>query len=192
MTERDAASLLAISSGGGTPSQPPPGEETTSRRARRRGRRRRPRRVLVVVAVLVVLAAALGTLAAVRLSAPDPAPALTVHLARSVHVPPATVRLPWPATGQGAVAVPSAGISAGSPGQKPVPVASLTKLMTAYIVLHDHPLAGPATGPGITVTQADVADYDVGYEQRRLQRPGGGGGGPHRATAAQRDARALG
>ncbi len=117
--------------------------------------------MLVLVAVLVVLVAAAGIFAAVRLSAPDPAPAVTVDLARSVRVPPATVRLPWPTVGQGAVAVPSVGVAAGSPGQKPVPVASLTKLMTAYVVMHDHPLTGAATGPGITVTAADIADYDA-------------------------------
>jgi serine-type D-Ala-D-Ala carboxypeptidase (penicillin-binding protein 5/6) len=116
--------------------------------------------VLVVVAVFVVLVAAAGIAVAVRLSAPAPAPTVTVDLTRSVHVPNATVRLPWPAAGQGAVAVPSVGVAVGSPGQKPVPVASLTKLMTAYVVLHDHPLTGSAPGPDVTVTAADVADYD--------------------------------
>jgi D-alanyl-D-alanine carboxypeptidase (penicillin-binding protein 5/6) len=115
--------------------------------------------VLVVVAVLVVLVGAAGIVAAVRLSAPAPAPTVTVDLDRSVHVPDSTVHLPWPTAGQGAVAVPSLGATAGSPGQKPVPVASLTKLMTAYVVLHDHPLAGTDSGPGIPVTQADVADF---------------------------------
>ncbi len=107
-----------------------------------------------------MLVACAGVAAAVRLSAPTPAPKVTVDLTGSVHVPKATVRLPWPAAGQGAVAVPSIGVAVGSPAQKPVPVASLTKLMTAYVVLHDHPLAGAATGPGVTVTLADLADYD--------------------------------
>jgi len=39
-------------------------------------------------------------------------------------------------------------------------VASLTKLMTAYVVLRDHPVAPHQTGPSITVTQADLDDYD--------------------------------
>jgi serine-type D-Ala-D-Ala carboxypeptidase (penicillin-binding protein 5/6) len=160
VSEGDAASVLARSNA--SPSTPPPGEEPTSRRSRRKRRRRerRSRRVLVVVAVLVVLLAGAGIAVAVRLSAPAPAPAVTVDLARSVHVPDATVRLPWPAAGQGAVAVPSIGVTVGSPAQKPVPVASLTKLMTAYVVLHDHPLTGSAAGPDVTVTSADVADYD--------------------------------
>ena len=45
--------------------------------------------------------------------------------------------------------------------EQPVPVASLTKLMTAYVILHDHPLAPDESGPHITVTQADVDDYDT-------------------------------
>jgi serine-type D-Ala-D-Ala carboxypeptidase (penicillin-binding protein 5/6) len=116
--------------------------------------------VLVAAAILVVLVASAGIAAAVRLSAPTPAPKVTVDLTGSVHVPKATVRLPWPAAGQGAVAVPSIGVAVGSPGQKAVPVASLTKLMTAYVVLHDHPLTGAATGPGVTVTSADLDDYN--------------------------------
>ena len=39
-------------------------------------------------------------------------------------------------------------------------MASLTKLVTAYVILHDHPLAANQSGPTITVSQADVDDYD--------------------------------
>ena len=39
-------------------------------------------------------------------------------------------------------------------------MASLTKLMTAYVILHDHPLKMGQLGPSITVTQADVNDYN--------------------------------
>ncbi|MCK2217072.1 serine hydrolase [Actinomadura sp. ATCC 31491] len=60
--------------------------------------------------------------------------------------------LPWPASGQAAVRV------AGQPGslrthgeQRPVPIASLTKVMTALVVLTDHPLTGTAEGPSIEV-----------------------------------------
>ena len=68
--------------------------------------------------------------------------------------------LPWPTTGQGAIAIPSIGITVASAPEKAAPVASLTKLMTAYVVLHDHPLALNQPGPTITVTQAEVDDYD--------------------------------
>ena len=37
-----------------------------------------------------------------------------------------------------------------------MPIASLTKMMTAYIVLRDHPFALGTDGPSFTMTQADV------------------------------------
>ena len=41
-----------------------------------------------------------------------------------------------------------------------MPIASLTKMTTALVVLRDHPLAPGANGPAITITAADVAEYD--------------------------------
>jgi D-alanyl-D-alanine carboxypeptidase (penicillin-binding protein 5/6) len=38
----------------------------------------------------------------------------------------------------------------------PVPIASLTKIMTAYLVLRDHPLPPSAQGPGVSMTTDDV------------------------------------
>ncbi len=66
--------------------------------------------------------------------------------------------LPWPATGQGAVAVPGRGLLVQSGPETPVPVASLTKIMTAYLVLRDHPLAPTAKGPGVSLTVNDQND----------------------------------
>lgn len=40
------------------------------------------------------------------------------------------------------------------------PLASLTKMMTAYIVLKDHPLKEGAEGPKINITQKDVEEYE--------------------------------
>ena len=44
-------------------------------------------------------------------------------------------------------------------GSAPVPIASLAKIMTAYVVLRDHPLPAGGSGPAITVTAADAAAY---------------------------------
>jgi D-alanyl-D-alanine carboxypeptidase (penicillin-binding protein 5/6) len=67
--------------------------------------------------------------------------------------------LPWPATGQGAVAVLGSGLVARSPREREVPIASLTKMMTALLVLRDHPLGVNQQGPSITVSPADVSLY---------------------------------
>ncbi len=65
--------------------------------------------------------------------------------------------LPWPDGGQASAEVQGLG-SLGSRGeQRPVPIASVTKVMTAYVVLKDHPLAPGEAGPMITVDeQADA------------------------------------
>jgi serine-type D-Ala-D-Ala carboxypeptidase (penicillin-binding protein 5/6) len=123
-------------------------------------RRRRRWRRWALLLVLLLLVAAAGAFVDVRLRTPDPAPAVTSVLAGTVRVPAHPVTLPWPTTGQGAIAVPSIGVNVASGPEQPVPVASLTKLMTAYVVLHDHPLTLNQSGPTITVSQADVDDYN--------------------------------
>lgn len=74
-------------------------------------------------------------------------------------VPGAPPVLAWPSTGQGAVLVDGVGLLGRSPAERPVPIASLTKLMTAYVVLHDHPLAPGQSGPSLRMTGWDVADW---------------------------------
>ena len=65
----------------------------------------------------------------------------------------------WPAYGQAAVQVGQSRIQAG-PGQHPAAIASVAKVMTAYVVLRDHPLRAGQDGPMITLTDADVVDTD--------------------------------
>ncbi len=72
--------------------------------------------------------------------------------------PPA---LPWPASGQAAVAIPRVGYREQSGVEGPVPVASLVKIMTAYVVLRDHPIAPGDVGPSVALTAADVAQFGV-------------------------------
>jgi D-alanyl-D-alanine carboxypeptidase (penicillin-binding protein 5/6) len=55
--------------------------------------------------------------------------------------------------------VPAVGFRAQSAHERPVPVASMTKVMTAYVVLEDHPLALGQQGPRITITQADADQF---------------------------------
>ncbi len=112
---------------------------------------------LTVVAALVVAAVAV---ALVRLAAPTPVAAVTDTMASSVHVASTPVALPWPTTGQAAIAVPSVGVDVPSGPETPVPIASLTKMMTAYVILHDHPLLVGQNGPNITMAQTDVDDFD--------------------------------
>jgi D-alanyl-D-alanine carboxypeptidase (penicillin-binding protein 5/6) len=124
------------------------------RTSRERTSRHRGRPILIVAVVLVAAVAFVGF----RLSQPIPKAKVSSALGAAVKVPASTVSLPWAPTGQSAVAVPALGIDVTSGPEQSVPIASLTKMMTAYIILHDHPLAGSQSGPNITMTQADV-DY---------------------------------
>ncbi|HVV90921.1 MAG TPA: hypothetical protein VHB53_10545, partial [Solirubrobacterales bacterium] len=68
------------------------------------------------------------------------------------------VHLAWPREGEAAVAVEGLGGLGTSGGDAPVPIASLAKVMTAYLVLKDHPLEPGQEGFRIRVTPADVED----------------------------------
>jgi D-alanyl-D-alanine carboxypeptidase (penicillin-binding protein 5/6) len=114
--------------------------------------------VVLVVAIVVVVAA--GGLAARQLTRPLPTPVLSSSLVSSVTVPGAAPALPWPTVGQAAVQVPAAGYAASSGPTTAVPIASLTKITTAVVILRDHPLAPDAPGPSITIGAADVAQYE--------------------------------
>jgi serine-type D-Ala-D-Ala carboxypeptidase (penicillin-binding protein 5/6) len=126
---------------------------------RRRRRRRRGRLVAVLVLMLVAVLVAAG-LAAVRLRRPAPLAAVTATMTTTVRTAagPAIV-MPWPNTGQSAIAIPSIGVNVPSGPEQPVPIASLTKMMTAYVILRDHPLGVLADGPAVTMTQTDVDDF---------------------------------
>ena len=65
--------------------------------------------------------------------------------------------LAWPGHGEAALAVSGLGLIGASGSDRPTPIASVTKVMTAYLVLTDHPLVGDAQGPTLTVTAADAA-----------------------------------
>jgi serine-type D-Ala-D-Ala carboxypeptidase (penicillin-binding protein 5/6) len=115
------------------------------------------------VAVVIAVVAAL---VAVQVSRPLPHPAVRTTLTGHV-VPGQAPALLWPSTGYGAVAIPSLGYEAQSGPEVPVPVASLTKMMVAVVILQDHPLAAGADGPSVTITAQDVAEdsADVSTDQ---------------------------
>ncbi len=63
----------------------------------------------------------------------------------------------WPQQGQAALVLGS-GRPAASPHQQPVPIASVAKVMTAYLVLKRYPLSGAQDGFTITITAAQAQD----------------------------------
>jgi len=72
----------------------------------------------------------------------------------------------WPADGQAAfIRTGQSEVQAG-PNQHPAAIASVAKVMTAYLVLRDHPLQAGEDGPTITLTGADVADTERRQRQQ--------------------------
>jgi D-alanyl-D-alanine carboxypeptidase (penicillin-binding protein 5/6) len=120
---------------------------------------------IVLALLLVAILAAAGGFVTARLRVPAAAATVTSTLAPTVTISSPPVTLPWAAMGQSAISVPSLGVAESSSNEVPVPVASLTKLMTAYVILRDHPLAAGQSGPNITMTPADVADYEADTTQ---------------------------
>jgi len=62
----------------------------------------------------------------------------------------------WPQRGQAALVLGN-GRPAASPHEQPVPIASLAKVMTAYLTLKRYPVSGAQDGFAITVTAAQAA-----------------------------------
>jgi serine-type D-Ala-D-Ala carboxypeptidase (penicillin-binding protein 5/6) len=92
--------------------------------------------------------------------ATEPTPALVAHrtLAAYVRFPGRPPALAWPREGQAAVEVEGLGSLGTTGALSPVPIASVAKVMTAYLTLHAHPLSPGAHGFVMTVTRADVAE----------------------------------
>jgi D-alanyl-D-alanine carboxypeptidase (penicillin-binding protein 5/6) len=135
--------------------------------------RTHPRRIPLVAGLLVVIAAtaALGyqtlTSSSARVALP---PTRSGHrhvsgeaVSNTVGPPRRQAALPssaWPAYGQAAVILTGQRRIHAGPNQHPAPIASVAKVITAYLVLRDHPLRPGEDGPTITLTAADVADTD--------------------------------
>ena len=125
-----------------------------SRRARSR-RRPRIRRIRAGALLLVVaaLAAAFGRQLLASSPSPAGAPRVVVRGGESFS----TV---WPAYGQAAFIQTGTSVIHAGPNQHAAPIASVAKVMTAYLVLRDHPLRLGENGPTITLTDDDAFDTD--------------------------------
>jgi D-alanyl-D-alanine carboxypeptidase (penicillin-binding protein 5/6) len=114
--------------------------------------------------MLVVVSAIVAAALAYRMpAAPSSKAASSIDAVRREREGPlgnAVANTVWPAYGQAAfVSTGQTNIQAG-PNQHPAAIASIAKVMTAYLVLRDHPLALDEDGPTITLGEEDVADTD--------------------------------
>ncbi|MFF2198195.1 D-alanyl-D-alanine carboxypeptidase family protein, partial [Streptomyces sp. NPDC058157] len=131
---------------------PPPPETPT---------RTLTRRVKVWTPIVLLLGAAV---AGGQMLRPLPAPQLVA--AQDSVTLDGTTSLPWPATGQGAVRISGSGDIATFGEQKPVPTASVAKVMTAYVILKNHPLRKNERGPEIEIDAKAVAEGKFDHESK--------------------------
>lgn len=122
----------------------------------RRGRRRMPW-VLGGLVLLLLLGGALYAVAPLRHALPTSTVELTLPAAMTI--PGKAPRLPWPRVGQAMISVEGLGTLGTSGGSKSLPIASVAKVMTAYVILTEHPLAAGEQGPQLTVSAAQAAAY---------------------------------
>ncbi|MFI2910822.1 D-alanyl-D-alanine carboxypeptidase [Streptomyces sp. PDY-4] len=95
---------------------------------------------------------------------PLPTPTLVLTAEDSYTFEGGKPEIPWPAKGQAALDVDGIGTFGSSGEQKPVPIASVAKVMTAYLILRDHPLKSGADGPMIDVDQTAEKQSSAGDE----------------------------
>jgi D-alanyl-D-alanine carboxypeptidase (penicillin-binding protein 5/6) len=70
-----------------------------------------------------------------------------------------SIQLPWPQYGQAAIGAVGYGVLQQNHADKPVPIASIAKTITALAILKEKPLAVGEQGPAISLTAADVKLY---------------------------------
>lgn len=113
------------------------------------------RRTAAIVAVLAVLLSTLGYTSYAVLAPIEPIPAVALPV-EQVSTPPGSVTLP----GIGGAAIAAADgdqIFAGRELDTPRVLASITKVITALVVLEAYPIESGASGASLTLTAADGA-----------------------------------
>jgi serine-type D-Ala-D-Ala carboxypeptidase (penicillin-binding protein 5/6) len=92
---------------------------------------------------------------------PIPAVGATASLHKQDTVPGTAPAIPWPRPGSAAVGARNLGFIASSGNEQPMPAASVTKVMTALIILEDKQLQKDQPGPSVTITDSDVQAYQA-------------------------------
>lgn len=118
----------------------------------------RRHRAVAWIAVGTVIAGAATYVPVTLLSPLDAAaPVIAEYTAPDLPVS----ELAWPGFGASAIGADGyQGVLAASGSAEPLPIASISKIITALVVLDARPLVGAEPGPAITLSPADAALYD--------------------------------
>ena len=117
----------------------------------------------IALGLVLLVAAALG----VNYLRPIPPVTATSGVAAQKTIAGTPPLLPWPSAGSGAVGVSGLGKLADSGNETPLPTASVAKVMTATVILHDKPFPLGQTGGSITITDVDVQAYQNDRAQQQ-------------------------
>ncbi|WP_069816034.1 serine hydrolase [Streptomyces sp. TP-A0874] len=131
----------------------PPPPETPLRTVIRRVKIWTP----LVVLLLIVLSVA-------QVLRPLPDPTLNLTVADSYAFDGAAPSVPWPSEGQAVLQVDGLGSFGTFGEEKPVPIASVAKVMTAYVILRDHPVKKGSDGELITIDRQAADDAKKGAD----------------------------
>ncbi|MFC1433277.1 D-alanyl-D-alanine carboxypeptidase family protein [Streptacidiphilus sp. N1-3] len=101
----------------------------------------------------------LVVLAVVQVLRPLPTPDLKLTAASNFAFTGSAPTLAWPPSGQATAEVSGLGSLGHTGSDNPVPIASVTKVMTAHLILKDHPLKSGELGPLITVDKQAQTEY---------------------------------
>ena len=147
---------------------PPPRADVLESLAHERaGRVMRVLPIAVALLLLVVVVVAAG----IQWFRPLPAPVFRSAVPAGLQTPGSPPVLPWPTIGAAALSLDGAAMLGHVGGAHPVPVAGLAKVMTAEVVLVDHPLTAGSDGPSVPVTPAAIAAYQAEQADRQSTVP---------------------
>ncbi|MEU4683519.1 D-alanyl-D-alanine carboxypeptidase [Streptomyces xinghaiensis] len=117
------------------------------------------RRVKIWTPLVLLLLVVFAIAQSIR---PLPEPELRLTAASEYAFKGQKPSLPWPDEGQAYVEIDGLGSLGSSGEEKPVPIASVAKVMTAYVFLREHPLKKGDEGVRMKVDAQAVEDYETG------------------------------
>ncbi|MFD3455840.1 D-alanyl-D-alanine carboxypeptidase [Streptomyces sp. NPDC058691] len=121
------------------------------------------RRVKIWTPLVLLLAVVFVLVQALR---PLPAPALTLTAKSSYTFKGDELSLPWPAEGQAVVEAEGLGRLGAFGKEKPVPIASVAKVMTTYVILRDHPVKKGGKGETVPVDKKAEEQFVSGQAEQ--------------------------
>jgi len=89
-----------------------------------------------------------------------PLPAAQPTIDFQTQIAGSVPKISWPEKGQTAIGAVGYGVLDATPTDQSVPTASIAKIITALTVLQKYPLAIGETGPTLTLSKTDIADYN--------------------------------